>query len=364
MKRIVFIGSGLSSGGAEHQCAQLMNMLIDRGYDVTYASYGDVDDHYYVSPKVRRDNIAPHMSIHRKILDIELYLLRIRADVVFAFSQRNSVLALFPLLLRPKVKVISGERNFTIAEPDKYEKILIKTGIYRRANFIVPNNFSQGKHLTKVMPSIKDKIRVITNYTDVEVYRYASLPENDIPRIGVFCRLEAQKNFHRFIEALHILDQESKLNFKVDWYGNHTFRSVGQKAYFEDGIRMIKKFNLENIIVIHDATHDVPNLIPKFDVMCLPSLHEGFSNSISEYISCGRPVICSNVSDNSVMVHEGVNGFLFNPLDVHDIAMAIKKYLNTSKDERETMSLKSREIAESLFNKEKFINNYLRLIEA
>lgn len=41
--------------------------------------------------------------------------------------------------------MISSERNFTIGSPDKFEKILMKTGIYRRANYIVSNNFSQGR---------------------------------------------------------------------------------------------------------------------------------------------------------------------------------------------------------------------------
>lgn len=364
MKRIVFVGSGLSSGGAEHQCSQLMNMLVEYGYDVTYASFGDVEDHYYVSSLVKRLQLAPGKSTIRKVLAVESYLLKVKADVVFAFSQRLSVLALFPLLFRPRVKVISGERNFTIGVPDKFEKILIKTGIYKRANHIIPNNYSQGKYLSQIMPSLKAKIHVITNYTDTGLYRAYPVPNNETPRVGVFCRYEEQKNFLRFVEALHLLKQKVGKEIIVEWYGNHTFNTKEQQNYFEEGMRMIRDYNLENTLIIHDATKDVAKLIPTFDVLCLPSLHEGFSNSISEYICCGRPVICSDVSDNSVMVHDGENGFLFNPLDVESIVRAFERYLSISEEERVSMGRKSREIAEMLFDKEKFLNDYISIIEA
>ena len=364
MKNIVFIGAGLASGGAEHQCTQLMNMLIENGYEVTYASFGEVLDHYEVSPKVKRVWLGKGKSTIRKIFEVEKYLFAVKADVIFAFSQRLSTLTLFPMLLRPRLKVISSERNYTIGAPDQYEKILTRTGIYRRANFIVPNNYSQGKYLAKKMPSIAKKIRVITNYTEVDTYAPTPLPCNDIPRIGIFCRFERQKNFHRFIDMLGTLKQRGGPAFHINWYGNHNFRTTVQKEYFDEGLRKIQEYGVEDYITIHEPTREVARLIPTFDVMCLPSLHEGFSNSISEYICCGRPVICSDVSDNSVMVHEGENGFLFNPLDVEDMSRAFTAYLKTSPLERMQMAAKSREIAESLFDKETFIQKYIDLIES
>lgn len=362
--KLFFIVSGFGSGGAEHQCAQLINMLIDKGYDVTCASFSDVPDHYYISPQVTRVKLAPGKSTAKKILAVEKYLLTAKADVVFAFSQRLSCLCLFPLLLRPKVKVISSERNFTIGAPDKFERILMKTGVYRRANYIVPNNYSQGRYLAERMPSIKNRIKVITNYTDINLYKSSPVPNNEITRIGIFCRFEEQKNFHRFIDAVHLLKQTMSEQFRIDWYGNRTFKSEGQRKYYEEGLQRINDFHLEDVLILHDATKDVPRLIPQFDALCLPSLHEGFSNSISEYICCGRPVICSNVSDNSVMVHEGENGFLFNPLDVDSIVDAFRKYFMTTDDVRMAMGKKSREIAESLFDKDKFINEYIELIKS
>ena len=99
------------------------------------------------------------------------------------------------------------------------------------------------------------------------------------------------------------------------------------------------------------------------DVMCLPSLFEGFSNSLSESICCGKPVLASNISDNPIIVRDGVNGFLFNPTDVDDMANSIKKMLDLSDDERIEMGNRSRSHALSLFNLEKFTNDYVEIIE-
>lgn len=363
MKSIVFIGAGLSGGGAEHQCSMLMNMLVQKDYNVTYASFGDVDDHYFVSEKVRRVQLAPQKSKLAKLFAVELFLLRVKTDVLIAFSQRLSVLVLLPMLFRPKVKVISSERNYTIGKPDIYENILIKFGVYKRANFIVPNNYSQGVYLSRVMPSIKDKIHVITNYTDTDMYSFSPVPNNSIPHIGVFCRFEEQKNFHRLLDAMNVLSHQYHYDYHIDWYGNHCFCTEAQRDYYNKGLEKIRDYKIEEFITIHEPTKEVARLIPSFDALCLPSLFEGFSNSISEYICCGRPVICSDVSDNSIMVHEGENGFLFNPLDVNDIVKAFQYYFSSSMEERISMGEKSREIAETLFCKDRFINDYIGLIE-
>ena len=92
-------------------------------------------------------------------------------------------------------------------------------------------------------------------------------------------------------------------------------------------------------------------------------MFEGFSNSIGEAICSGRPVICSDVSDNSVMVQEE-NGFLFNPTDEADMLSAFIKLLNTPIENLHQMGIKSRERAEQLFNVEKFTESYISLIES
>ena len=85
---------------------------------------------------------------------------------------------------------------------------------------------------------------------------------------------------------------------------------------------------------------------------------------MSEAICSGLPILASDVSDNSVMTHDGVNGFLFDPYNVESMANAIIRYLSLSIEEQNKMAIKSREIAITLFDKEEFVNKYISLIES
>lgn len=363
MKKILFVNSGFGPGGAEHQCAQLMSMLVDEGYDVTTLTFEDIPDHYHIDERVHRMHISKGKSLWRKLLKLEWKILTTNADVVFGFSQRMSVLSLFPLLFRPSIKAIACERNCTIGEPTIFEKILMKTQVYRRADIVVPNSFSQGRYLASKMPCLKDKIKVVTNYTELDTYHVVPIQQHNELRIGLFCRIEAQKNFHGFIELINILRHKTDTKFEVEWYGANTFVSDNQTQYYNEGIELINKYGLKDIIKIMGPTNEVSRLIPTFDALCLPSFKEGFSNSISEYICCGRPVLCSDVSDNSVMVHDGENGFLFDPNDINSMVSAFEKFLGLSISERLKKCQRSREIAEVLFDKQKFIKSYIEIIE-
>lgn len=362
-KTITCILGSLASGGAEHQMSMLSKMLYDKGYALTIATFNDLPDHYTIYKQIKRVRIAYGKSSVVKALAIMKYVLFVRTNCIISFGPMLNVYVLTALLLRPHLKVICGERNCIFGKPSIFHKILFH-GLYKRASYIVPNSFTQGRYIQEKMPSMKNRIVTIINYTDTNRYLPAPMPVNQVIRIGVFCRFEKQKNFVGFIEMLRQLKASSEVQFTVDWYGNHQFMSDGQNKYYEEGKKKIEEYGLNDIFVIHSATKDVAQLIPTFHVLCLPSLYEGFSNSISEYICCGRPVVCSDVSDNSQMVHEGENGFLFNPQSIDEMENAFLKFFSLTSKQKEEMGRQSRKIAEELFDREKFIESYINLIES
>ena len=68
--------------------------------------------------------------------------------------------------------------------------------------------------------------------------------------------------------------------------------------------------------------------------MIYPSLYEGFGLPVLEAMSCGTPVLTSNISSMPEVI--GKAGILFNPYDIGDIAEAIRKVLH-SDDLRDRM---------------------------
>lgn len=71
--------------------------------------------------------------------------------------------------------------------------------------------------------------------------------------------------------------------------------------------------------VNHD---DLPNYLCASDVFVLPTLKEGCCNAIVEALSCGIPVISSDLPFNSDILNEE-NSILINPNSVEEIAEAI-----------------------------------------
>lgn len=365
MKKIVCFINCISNGGAEIQLASLANMLSERGYEVSLVTYGDAKDLQVVSPKVKRIRLAEGRSNVTKFLSIFWYFLTTKANCVISYCQRNNFFALIPLIFRSRrsVKVIAGERNITAGAPDFYEKILFKF-LYKRADFVVPNSHTQRNYILKQHPEWINKVITIINYTDLDRFSVQPHTFDGIMKIGVFCRFDPQKNTVRFAEVVRQLKNKSSVPFIIDWYGLKTFKDNQPNEGFLELNHIVEKDNIGDCLILKDHVLDVTSKMKEYDALSLPSLYEGFSNSIAEGISCGKPMLVSDVSDNYLMVKDGENGYLFNPLNIEEMVQKFLMFFSLTDAERQEMGRKSRNNAESLFNKEIFIDSYVKLIES
>lgn len=365
MKRIVLFINSLSSGGAEHQLCELANGLAEKGYDVTIATFGDMDDHYTYNANVKRNRIAPQKSNGVKMLAIWKYFLTIKTDWVIAFGQRESKFCLLPLLLRSKRKVhaIAGERSSGVGMPTRQEKLMMNY-LYHRADYIVPNSHAQRNYIINRKPEFESKTIAITNYTDLSKYVSTKLPNGEKIRIGVFGRYSKPKNCFRFVEAILFLKNRISNPFEIEWYGNQQNKDGLPNQYYVEMRDKVEKYGLREYLRLNNHIKDVMSVMPTFDAICLPSLWEGFSNSIGEAICCGKPCIVSDVGDNGVMVEDGVNGFLFDPTNIDSMVEAFVRFFSLSSTERQRMGEASRNKAHELFNRENFIGAYEKLINS
>lgn len=361
MKNIVFFINTLGSGGAEHQLIELSNGLVERGYDITICTFGDIEDHYRLNKKIKRHRIAPGKNRLVKILAIWFYFLTVKSDWIVGFGQRESLYVLLALLLRSKKKnhVIVGERNTTIKAPAKYKRLLLKI-LYNRADYIVPNSYAQRKYIVELNPEYEAKTITITNYTNIEEFSQKPLPDNDILRICVFGRYTPQKNCLRFVEVVKLLKAKTQRPFVIEWYGSQHL-NYRVNPYYLAMKEKVEEYDLQSILVLKDQIKDVAGTLIKYDAFCLPSLWEGFSNAISEAICCGRPCLVSDVADNSIMVEDNINGFLFNPNDVDSMVNAFVKFFSISSSVRQEMGIASRKRAEKLFDRDKFVGAYEKI---
>ena len=357
MKSIICFTESLAGGGAEHQMSILCRLLSDAGYDVTLVTYSDSPDHYELPNAVKRIRLGEGKSNYYKIFEIFKFFIKVKADSIISYRQACNARLLIPLLFRQRkgLNIICSERNVHYGKSDKYEKVLFG-GLYKRADFIVTNSFTQANYIKHIKPLWESKIRTIINYTDVDLYKPIETCLSDsIIKIGIFSRVAKQKNVENFIKAVALLKKRSDKLFEIHWYGNIELDCPYEK--------MVKRYNVSDVLFFHDAVINTGVVMQSYHAICQPSLYEGFSNSIAEAICCGMPVLASDVSDNGLMVEETINGFLFNPLNIEEISSAFERFFNLSISQINEMKIKSREKAETLFDKEKFTESYISIIE-
>lgn len=352
--------ASLSGGGAEHQLTFLADFLAEKDNDVNVVTFADVPDHYIVDDRVKRIRIAEKRNNLYKLISLWHFLLRVKTDSIIVFSQRNSCFALPPLFLRRKIRVICGERNLTVGSPSFYEKIL-GSFLYKRADYIVSNSYSQAAYLREKYPNLASKCMTIINYTDLAVFSQIKRINHDPRVIGVFARYDEQKNCLNFAKAVKMARDVFHSSFLVIWYGNRHNGKALSSAY----VRLqsfISENGLDDIFLLKDEVKDPSRIMSNIDIVCLPSLFEGFSNSIAEALCASKPLIVSDVSDNHLMVEKNFNGLLFDPYSIHDIAMCIKTIIDLPYSQLCTMGENSRKRAEQLFSKELFVSSYMSIL--
>lgn len=356
MKRILLITEGLGSGGAERQICGLAAMLTKAGYPCRLITY--VENQFY-EPYLRQNGVdyefVPELwNKKTRVFRVAKYIRGYKPDVVISYLPSvNQTMCLARLFFNAKLIVSERNNNTCITRKDK-----IQFNLYRMADAIVPNSNSQSNFIRRNFHFLSDKVFPIINFVDVNRFTPTDYPvHNDVLRIITVARFTQQKNVLTFMKAVRMV-KEMGMKVHFDWYGDKTHNS----AYYAEVEKEYCLLDIADYLTLHNPNQKIEEEYRKSDIFCLPSLFEGYPNVVAEAMSCGLPVICSNVYENPYIVEEGVNGFLFNPEDPSDIARAIRQMTSLSVEEREQMGRCNRQLCLERNTEEAFLKSYVELM--
>ena len=355
--RITLFTDSLGAGGAQRQLVGLAKLLKEAGEEVTVLTYHK--DEFY-APFLKESGVKYVLLENSekalaRIVSVIKYVRHENTDVLISYQEVPSLIACLAKISYPKIKLVVSERN-TTQVITKNEKI--RFFLYRWANAIVPNSYSQEKFIKSHYPNLANKLTTITNFVDLEKFAVdKQRTKAEKPTIMVAASIFSSKNTLGFIEAIRLI-KDKRLNFSVKWYG-YSERNID---YFNQCIKKIKEYGIEEYIQLLPKTQNIKRCYEETDFFCLPSFFEGTPNVICEAISCGCPVLCSDVCDNSIYVHDGVNGTLFNPKSPESIASAIERILSINEKQYSEYSKNSRKIAEEKLSGKTFLKKYEEVI--
>ena len=133
--------------------------------------------------------------------------------------------------------------------------------------------------------------------------------QQDIIHIGLVANIRPIKRIEDAIKAIGFL---KKMGKEV----NLTIVGDGDPSSLT---KLADQLEVGSNVIFAGSQQDVKRFISDFDIAILCSESEGFSNSIIEYMQCGKPVVCSNVGGNPEIVVNDLNGFLYEAGDVEEL---------------------------------------------
>lgn len=106
---------------------------------------------------------------------------------------------------------------------------------------------------------------------------------------------------------------------------------------------------------------DGRDLISMFDILVLPSRYEGLPYVLLEAMAVGLPIVATDVSGNSELVHGGENGFLVPPESSAELAHVLDGLIEMPESERRRLGEAGRRTVEKYFTLEQMVTNTLHL---
>jgi len=158
------------------------------------------------------------------------------------------------------------------------------------------------------------------------VKRRYDIPDRYLLYVGT---IHPRKNLQRLVEAFDLLIQSPDLN-------DLSLVIAGKKGWLYKSIfQRTKNLGLGNRVIFpgYVESDDLPALMSAAVAFVLPSLFEGFGLPAWEAMTCGTPVVCSNVSALPEVV--GDAALLVDPLDVRGLAEAMRRIVTNEMLRRE-----------------------------
>ena len=354
MKRILLLIDEMGQGGAERQLSYLAIELKKADCDVRLVKFYQGDNFYgrdLLDNGIETESLLTGQNSLKRPLAIAKLVRQWNPDMVVAYKTGTALAACIAKFFT-RFNLVVSERN-TTQRLSRKERV--KFFLYRFADHIVPNSFSQSEFISKHFPKLMPRVTVITNMIDMDKFHPAvNHIEGEVLNIITAARIAPQKNVLNYLDAIALLrDRGVKAHFH--WYGH-----PDNKAYFTE-VDKQKELGLEDMITFHGASQGIADLYRKMDIFCLPSLYEGFPNVLCEAMACGLPAIATAVCDSARILTD--TRFHADPSNPTSIADALERMITLTTKERSSIGKRNTERISGLCSAKAFSDKYLSLLD-
>ncbi len=228
--------------------------------------------------------------------------------------------------------------SFTVHGPEEFDKaeaIGLPIKLSQASFAVAISHFGRAQLWRNMGGEAWQKVHVVRCGVDEDFFREQPSPIPTEPNLVCVGRLCEQKGQLILLEAAAKLRNQG-INFNLTLVGDGEMRPAIEEAIAHHGLK-------EQVhITGWQSTDEVRRHIQAARALVLPSFAEGLPVVIMESLALGRPVISTYVAAIPELVNDK-NGWLVPAGDVESLCQAMRKALEASADELQTLGADGRE---------------------
>lgn len=352
--------------GIGYYTYNLSKKLMEKGHEIIIITRGSLktEIEFFEGIRIIKAPFIPlypfHVQFHGYFVGKVLKNLNEDFDLIHIHSPLSPVIkGNIPLIGTIHTSLIEDIKHYQVFN---LKSIGIKLTTLTIGRYLTQKLIKHSNVITTVSSSVANELikyykaknpLVIGNGVDETIFSPISNKTDDyILYVG---RLDYRKGILDLMKASRFLDKDLKI-------------IIAGKGPLERNIKnFIRKKNIHNIKLIgYVSGEKLVNLYQNASMFIFPSHYEGLPTVLLEAMSCGIPVIVSNIPAHRNLIKNGKNGILIEKGSFEDIIMKINM-LNRDKSLRERLGNNARKTIEKSFTwdiiSQKFENIYINLLD-
>jgi glycosyltransferase involved in cell wall biosynthesis len=267
---------------------------------------------------IYRDMVWMHVLLPWQVYRTQVDILHMPANVIPMFSSCPTVVTILDMIILQTPQYFTfWHRNYArifVPLAAKYASMILTISEQSKRDIVRQLNVSPDK-VTITYPAASPKFRPVSEQEIAQIRSQYSLG-SFILTVGA---LEPRKNISRLLQAFALL-RRSGFSFQLvqagppGWFFDGILAEANRLG-LQDSVRFLGRVPLDDLVRLYNAA----------SVFVYPSLYEGFGLPALEAMTCGCPVITSNMSSLPEVVGEA--GMMIDPYDVQQLADAIQRVL-------------------------------------
>jgi len=321
---------------------------------ILLSSPGDFQDRIleegfqWISIPFSRQGINPISEFQTIIRVIRIYR-QVKPDIVHHFTVKPVIygsISAHVLRIKGIINSITGlghifiDTGFITRILRGLIKILYRLSL-RSTQVIFENPEDQDTFIQNRLLQQRQSHLIFGTGVDTEKFRPSPKKEG-IPLVLFASRLLASKGILEFVEAAQQLKQKgSSARFAIAGTPD-----PGNPASIAP--EQIEAWEQSGLVEIWGWQEDMPTVLAKADIFCLPSYREGVPSALLEACASGLPIVATNAPGCRDVVTNGVNGLLVPIADSSALADSLETLISNPVLRHE-MGAAGREIAVQRF---------------